>query len=423
MTIWLINAYGPIPGEGWRDYRYTIIGETLAAGGHEVIWWTSSFSHHFKVFRSRQWEDRVAGDSFRIRLVPGSGYKRNISLARVWNEFTFAWRVYMRARRGPRPDLIIVAEPPATIGRMAIWVAHRWKCPLIFDVADLWPELFALALPKVLRRWTRLIFFPLFEMRRRNHDRADGLLAVCESYRASMMAQTSRRRHIPSATIFIGIDITGFRSSMKNPLEGVDLPAKAENVVRAVYAGSLGENYDIKTLMKAAEILEQSAVPVQIVVAGVGPMVSPLKKFIRERRLKSLAYVGSLTPEQLPSLYGRCDIGISAYGPASTVGMPVKVYDYMAAGLPIVNSLKGEIAEFIETHQIGVSYMPGDPESLAAALQRLALDRQFRSKMAQQSFETGNEFDLHVQYGILPELVESIRNANGNTSRASIVRL
>ena len=36
MNIWLINPYEPIPGEAWRDYRFTIIAETLARHGHQV---------------------------------------------------------------------------------------------------------------------------------------------------------------------------------------------------------------------------------------------------------------------------------------------------------------------------------------------------------------------------------------------------
>ena len=48
MKIWLINPYGPIEGENWRDYRFNQFGKYLANQGHEVIWWTSNFAHHLK---------------------------------------------------------------------------------------------------------------------------------------------------------------------------------------------------------------------------------------------------------------------------------------------------------------------------------------------------------------------------------------
>ena len=77
MTIWLLNPYGPIPGEGWREYRYTMIGEALAANGHTVVWWAANFSHHFKRFRSPSWQDRHVSPGFAIRLVPTSVVSRN----------------------------------------------------------------------------------------------------------------------------------------------------------------------------------------------------------------------------------------------------------------------------------------------------------------------------------------------------------
>jgi glycosyltransferase involved in cell wall biosynthesis len=430
VKIWLICAYGPIPGEGWRDYRYTMIGEALAREGHDVIWWTSGFSHHFKQFRSKEWEDRPAGAGFLIRMVPAFGYARNISLARVWHELLFAGRVYLRSRREPRPDLIIAADPPPTIGRMAAWLARRSKCPLIFDVMDLWPELFSLALPRRLRAWAPAIFSPLYALRKGNHAQADGLIALCESYRAMMAGQILRRGAVPSAAIFNGIDVAAFRSAMTDPSRGVDLPPLADGAVRAVYAGTLGENYDVITLIKAAEILDRDDVHIQIVVAGVGPLLPLLKNSIRERQLKSLIYVGSLLPQQLPWLYSQCDIGISAYGSASTVAMPDKVYDYMAAGLPIVNSLRGELAELLEAGNIGLPYVAGDAESLVAALRKLTYDRQLRREMAKRSLQAGNDFDRYAQYGVLPDLIQRVRQhyaeahrLSGQRARALFTRL
>jgi glycosyltransferase involved in cell wall biosynthesis len=341
-----------------------------------------------------------------IRLVPAFGYARNISLARAWNEVLFARRVYMRARREPAPELIVFADPPPVIGRMAVWLARRSKCPLIVDVMDLWPELFALALPKRLRSWAPLIFSPFYAMRKGNHAQVDGLVALSESYRAKMIAQVPNGDGVPSATIFNGIDVDSFRSTMREQSEAIALPPKSENSVRAVYAGSLGENYDVITLMKAAMILEERAVPIQIVIAGVGPLLAQLTDFIRDRQLKNLIYVGRLSPEQLPGLYSQCEIGISAYGAVSTVAMPDKAYDYMAAGLPIVNSLQGELAELIEARQIGLSYSAGDPESLASALQKLTSDEKLRTDMSRRSFAAGDEFDRSAQYSAFPDLLK-----------------
>jgi len=408
VKIWLINAYGPIPLEGWRDYRYTIIGNVLSAAGHDVLWWTSNFSHHFKRFRSEGWEDRTLSPRFRIRLVPTPGYSRNIGLARLRNELAFICRTYMRARREGRPDCIVVTDPPQTVGRLGVWLAGRWHCPLIFDVMDLWPELFALALPRRLRGLAPIIFSPMYLARKRNYSHADGLIALSQSYTDKMLAEVPRLRAAPVATVFNGIDVEAFREAMRESANGLHLPNKGAGEIWAVYAGSLGENYDVSTLMEAAVLLENRGVAIRILVAGDGPRAAALQAFVRERQLGNLIYLGSVSKGCLPGLYRQCDIGISAYGPSSTVAMPDKAYDYMAAGLPMVNSLRGELAALIDARQCGLNYAAGDPLSLAATFETLATDHNLRRAMARSSFEAGNDFDRRAQYGCLPALVEKV---------------
>jgi glycosyltransferase involved in cell wall biosynthesis len=61
--------------------------------------------------------------------------------------------------------------------------------------------------------------------------------------------------------------------------------------------------------------------------------------------------------------------------PESLVAVPYKACDYAAAGLALVNSLPGELADLISTHEAGVPYVAGDGGSLAAAITGLATDR------------------------------------------------
>ncbi len=410
MTVWLINAYGPIPGEGWRDYRYTIIGRTLAKAGFDVVWWTSNFSHHFKAFRAHDWEDRNIEPGFRVRLVPSPGYRNSISLRRVWNELHFAWRVYLRAKREARPDWIIATDPPQAVGRMAYWLACYWKCPLILDVMDLWPEQFALALPKRLRGLAPLAFSPLMALRKKNHTRADGLITLCRTDFEKIARQVPASRIVPSAIIFNGIDVPAFRSAAEEPLTEVPLPGKPKNQIWAVYAGTLGDSYDISTLMHAAVLLHDRKINIRILIAGLGPLLPALRAFIRDRQLDNLIYLGRLRPAQLAGLYRLCDIGICAYGPDSLVSMPDKLYDYLASGLPIVSSLPGELFALLTDRCLGLPYAAGNPESLAIALEKLAVDAAERKAMGQRSFEVGNAFDRSIQYGILPGFLERTRH-------------
>jgi glycosyltransferase involved in cell wall biosynthesis len=57
---------------------------------------------------------------------------------------------------------------------------------------------------------------------------------------------------------------------------------------------------------------------------------------------------------------------------------PLKVYEYMAAGLPTVASRVGQLTELITDGMTGLLYAPGDTAALTACLDRLRCDRDLR---------------------------------------------
>ncbi len=59
---------------------------------------------------------------------------------------------------------------------------------------------------------------------------------------------------------------------------------------------------------------------------------------------------------------------------------PNKFFDYVAAGIPVVNNYPGWLAGLITDHQCGVVVPPGDPVAFADALQRLAADPALRAR-------------------------------------------
>jgi glycosyltransferase involved in cell wall biosynthesis len=214
-------------------------------------------------------------------------------------------------------------------------------------------------------------------------------------------------------TIFIGIDVAGFRAMNQEP----DKPSaelmqrtgqKPSGEAWVVYAGSLGNNYDIKTLLQAAAYLQQRKSKIKIFIAGEGPLRSHVMDFISTRGLTNVIYLGKLNPRELIQLYQVCDIGLCAYGAESTVAMPVKAYDYMAAGLAIVSSLRGELERFLRDNQVGIQYMAGDAESLANALEELASNPDKRRAMAANSYRAAMMFDKNVQYSKFIDVLQQV---------------
>ncbi len=53
---------------------------------------------------------------------------------------------------------------------------------------------------------------------------------------------------------------------------------------------------------------------------------------------------------------------------------PNKVFDYMAAGRPVILAIDGVIRQVVENAQAGIPVTPGDPQALADAITELASD-------------------------------------------------
>jgi glycosyltransferase involved in cell wall biosynthesis len=410
MNIWLINPYGPIPGEGWRDYRFVLLGRALAARGHTVTWWTANFAHHFKKYRSEGWHDQPDTANFTIRLVPTRGYSKNIGLGRVMFEWHYRQNLLKRVSSASRPDLIVGVDPPQLIGATVRAIAKKYGCPFVIDVFDLWPELFELALPRPVRIFSKLIFWPLYEMRKKSYREASAITALCNSY-LQVATQESVRPNQPHGVFFNGIDVDAFRQGLASQSERIDLEkkhAKQPGTFFAVYAGSLGPNYDIPTLLEAAKLLSEKRIPVVILVAGAGPLESTIQEFVVLHRLVTLQYLGKLASVDLIKLYSICDIGICAYGEFSNVAMPDKFYDYSAAGLAIINSLRGELEHHLIDEALGLMYRPGDANSLFDALSQFARNPDFLATSRQNASRKAVEFNASVQYSDMALFVETV---------------
>ena len=413
MKIWLINPYGPIPipEEKWREYRFTIIGNYLSSLGHEVVWYTSSFSHHFKKQRSNGWKDITINDNFKIRLVPTPGYNKNISLGRIVRDLIFSYKVYSQRKKNVSgPDLIIYSESPLSFGYAGQKLAKYYKIPVIYDQMDLWPELIINSFPEKAQSFVKLLFYPVFKNRITTYDQLSGFISLAEPYLSIPIHLVTSLRHKPNAVIYNGIDVVDFRKNTNvNQIFLKSLPNKLENEIWFVFAGTLGPSYDILNLLCVAkEFVDGKNKYIKIILAGDGPLKKEVEEFVKNNSGEVVTYLGQLKPEELCDLYKLCDVGLSTYTKISNVEMPDKFYDYTAAGLPIVNSLTGEVSKVISEKKLGINYEAGDKVDLYKSINILIENQLLREEMAANSFVAGMFYDKNNQIQKLGTLIKGI---------------
>ena len=86
---------------------------------------------------------------------------------------------------------------------------------------------------------------------------------------------------------------------------------------------------------------------------------------------RAVEFVGAVDPVAIPSLLTSMNAGVAPYPNEECYFSPLKLYEYMAAGLPIVASEIGQTAEVIQHEVTGLLCPPGNADALADAFVRL----------------------------------------------------
>ena len=104
---------------------------------------------------------------------------------------------------------------------------------------------------------------------------------------------------------------------------------------------------------------------------------------VAARGLREAAlFTGAVAPHQVPGLLASMDVAVAPYPKlANFYFSPLKVYEYMAAGLPVVASRIGQLTQVLRHEETGLLCPPGDAAALAAALERLRCDPALRKRL------------------------------------------
>lgn len=179
------------------------------------------------------------------------------------------------------------------------------------------------------------------------------------------------RRIVPAAPARSGAPhdtggfTVGFVGTLK-PWHGVDLLLRA---TAAAAAAAGGERW-------------------RLVVAGAGPEEDALRalaaELCRASECLDIVFTGAVAPEDIPTLLHGFDVAAAPYPQADAVDQyfsPLKVYEYLAAGLAVVASSIGQIPAIIDQLDSGLLVPPGDERALTAALLRLQTDPALRARL------------------------------------------
>jgi glycosyltransferase involved in cell wall biosynthesis len=343
----------------------------------------------------------------RIISVNSTPYKSNISWARIKYEENYGRELVRLAQRESVPDIIVMGDPALFFGESVLAYRNAVGCTLVLDVIDLWPELFAVALPKWLRPMSWLIFYPLYLRRRNLLSVCDGVVAVSRDYLSTVLS--GGEDSIPNMVVYWGIGDRGHSEVVVNRnLHNELLAFKARFDLTAVYAGTLGDAYDMDIILEAIKLSQAQDLSIGFVVAGDGPRKNSFLEVAAQYE-SHLKFVGGLPASDMAALYENSDVGLMTYVKDSTVSMPIKFYDYLVGGLAILNSLDRDVRDVIRDHEVGINYIPENRVDFLEKLKLLASDKERLRLLKSNSAALSKIYDAELQYGAFSEFIEMVR--------------
>lgn len=149
------------------------------------------------------------------------------------------------------------------------------------------------------------------------------------------------------------------------------------------FVGSLKPWHGVATLLEAAALLIADDPAYRVLIVGDGPCAAPLHRHAEALGIaRRVEFTGALDPALVPGELHRMDVAAAPYPDiAGCYFSPLKVYEYLAAGLPVVASRVGGLPALLEDGRLGVLVDPGDPRALAAAIARLREDPGRRARL------------------------------------------
>ncbi len=413
MRFWVVQMGELLAGVDGdtRDYRYMLLAKQLAANEHSVLRWSTTFDHIKKRFRFDRSTTVEVAPQLTLRLLHAlPAYGRNISLARFLQQRHAARLFTEEAHHLPQPDLIYAGVPVPELAEACLRCGRRHGIPVVVDVQDLWPDIYLSAFPCAARWIGRLLLAPEFARSRRIFRQATAITAVSQTY---FRWATDRAGRAPGE--YDGVYPLGFTPPTEHILKGDDERTaflkrwgiQAGDWV-ASFLGTFGNSYDIETIVQAARLLQaQRDRRIHIVMAGDGEKMGVARSLAEG--VATITLPGWIDQSSALALSALSSVGLCAYAKHAYQSIPYKPLEYMAAGLPLISSLPGEMREILASEQCGLYYEAGNAESLCARLLELAAQPERCAEMGRRSralFE--RRFNARVIYPQLAGQLEHL---------------
>jgi len=377
VRILYINQYFP-PEIEPSATKVHEVGRELVKMGHQVTVITG-FPHYPTGALPRQYRGKLAQTEaldgiqvLRTWLLPAS---TSHFVRRTLCHMSFTASAILRAVGTGHYDVIVCSSPPLEVALAGVVVSVIKRCPFVFEVRDLWPDeviqggqlrgRFPIAVAKLIERTV--------------YRRAARLVAVSPGFVPYLQGEG-----VPLERITVlpnGTDVHLFRPDPR-ARAAVRTELGLGDAFVVGYAGTHGFQHHLETVLKAARMLLGQQ-DIRFLFVGDGKEKEMLVELGKEWGLSNVQFLPAQPRAEVARILAAVDICVthSEDIPINRRNLQSKLFDYMAAGKPIVLGCDGQMRKLIESAGAGIWVGAQQPERMAQAILKLRSEPNLRTQL------------------------------------------
>lgn len=406
MRIWIVNYY---TSPDCSNPRYLEFAKHFMEKGWEV---TTFYANH-DVADTDPLFKRETVNGLDFVQVKAPHYVGN-GVARMKSIWSFAWQIYKHCKEFEQPD-VILHNVHTPFDYPILWLKNKLRAKYVAEAWDAWPDVFA-RLGLVSRNNPALKVF--YRIEKRIYQKADQVvftIAGMIQHIKDMGWSTETGGRIDLKKVHYinnGIDLEQFdkdRVAWSRNDEDLHDP----KIIKVVYLGSINRANHVHTLIEAAKLL-QSLGYYRFFIYGDGADREELEKKVQDEKITNVVFKEKRIPLcECAWVVSQATVNIMNYQKGfGYMGVSSgKMFQYLAAGKPIVCNVDIAYDDVITDNQLGIARDIETAEEFAKAIRDVAEQPKANyDAMCERVRETARQFDYKVLAAEEIKVVEAAMN-------------
>ncbi len=284
-----------------------------------------------------------------------------------------------------RPDVIYVYHPPLTVGLTACLLRFLRRVPVVYDIQDMWPD--TLRATGMLNHKTILSMIGFFC--RWVYGLVDHIVVLSPGFKRLLT-----NRGVPESKIEV---IYNWADEARLANREQIVPAELQKIshFKLLFAGNVGRAQGIKSIVLAAQILQERRTNVSIIILGGGLDLDRVKAEVDALGVKNMVFIPQVPITRVGGYLDSADallVHLQA-NELFKVTIPSKTQAYMVSGKPILMAVDGDASDLVGAAGCGIKAKSEDPESIVEAVSKLAaMSPHERQQMGQNGLNYYREY-------------------------------